>query len=313
MGGGTGTYTVLTGLKKYPLNLTAIVTMADDGGSTGVLRDELGVLPPGDVRQSLVALSRSDLLMRNLMNYRFENGGLRGHSFGNILLSALEKVTGSFDKAVERASDILRLNGRVIPATLTKTRLIAKFKGGKELRGESTLHRASLRRLKKLSLHPVARANPKALEAIRKADVVIVGPGDFFCSLVPNLLIAGIPEALCKSRAKKVYVCNLMTKAGQTENWNVPDFVSAMGQYLKCPFDYVVYNKEMPSSSLLRRYSRKGERMVRIQSVFPSNYVGARLISKRFPKIQKGDRIQRSLIRHNSDRLASLILGTLRV
>src|SRR3989338_2106778 len=125
MGGGTGTYTVLSGLKQYPLNLAAICTMADDGGSTGILRDELGVLPPGDIRQCLVALSRSDLLMRDLMNYRFSQGSLKGHSFGNILLSALEKVTGSFDEAVEKASDILRLEGKVIPATLTKTRLIA--------------------------------------------------------------------------------------------------------------------------------------------------------------------------------------------
>ncbi len=176
IGGGTGTYTVLTGLKAYPLNLSAIVTMADDGGSTGILRDELGVLPPGDVRQCLVALSRSDRLMRELMNYRFSRGSLKGHNFGNILLSALEKVTGSFDAAVEKASDILRLAGRVFPATLDKVRLVTYLENGRILKGERTIHSANLKRVRDFKLFPRAKANPKAVEAILKADAVIMGP-----------------------------------------------------------------------------------------------------------------------------------------
>ncbi len=313
MGGGTGTYTVLSGLKKYPVSLTAIVTMADDGGSTGRLRDELGVLPPGDVRQCLVALSRSDQLMRELISYRFPKGSLKGHSFGNILLSALEKVTGSFDAAVERASDILRLAGNVVPATLTKTRLAAHLKNGKINRGENTLHAANLKHLARLELHPRAEANPKAIRAIAQADAIILGPGDFFCSLVPNLLVKGLADAICKSRAKKIFICNLMTKAGHTKGWRISDFVNIMESYLGCAFDVVVYNKKAPSSALLRKYARKGEQVVRVQKNLSSRYVGADLISKQFPEIQKGDRIRRSLIRHNPDRLASLILRKLSV
>lgn len=313
IGGGTGTYTVLSGLKKYPVSLTAIVTMADDGGSTGQLRDELGVLPPGDVRQCLVALSRSDLLMRELMNYRFLRGSLKGHSFGNILLSALEKVTGSFDAAVERASDILRLAGNVVPATLTKTRLVAHLKNGTIIRGESTLHSANLKYLSKLELRPRAEANPKAIRAILQADIIVLGPGDFFCSLVPNLLIKGLAGAICKSKAKKIFVCNLMTKAKHTDGWRTSDFVWNIESFMGCAFDFVIYNKKLPPAALVHTYARKGEEVVKISEVPTPKYIGADLISKRFPEIRKGDRIQRSLIRHNPDRLASLILSKLSV
>src|SRR3989344_9268463 len=166
IGGGTGTFTALTGLKKYPFNLTAIVTMTDSGGSTGIWRDELGVLPPGDVARCLVALSSSDKLMRTLMDYRFDNGNLKGHRFGNLLLSALEKTTGSFDKAVEKASDILRTNGRVIPSTLDKVHLVARV-GTRIIKGEEKIQITKLNGpLKKLWVAPAGRAHPKALKAI---------------------------------------------------------------------------------------------------------------------------------------------------
>lgn len=309
MGGGTGTYTVLTGLKKYRVNLTAIVSMADEGGSTGILRDELGVLPPGDVRQCLVALSSSDLLMRELMNYRFQAGGLKGHSFGNLLLSALEKVTGSFDAAVEKTAEILRLKGSVIPITLEKTRLVAYFQNGKVIKGEDRFHSTNFVRLKSISLQPRVQANPKALAAIHQADVIVIGPGDFYSSLVPNLLVQGISGAICKSKAKKIYVCNLMTKAGHTDGWSVLSYLEHMEQYLGCPFDYIVYNNKHPETRLLRRYARKGERLVQWERGLPKNrFLGADFISKKFPKISKSDVIKRSLIRHNSDRLAEIIL-----
>ena len=219
LGGGTGTFTILSGLKKYPFELTAIVAMSDNGGSTGVLRDELGVLPPGDVRQCLVALSRSDKLMRDLMNYRFENGGLKGLSFGNLLLSALEKVTGSFDSAVEKASEILRLDGRVIPATLDEVHLMAQV-GTRIVRGEEKIQMTKLNgSLRRLWLEPEGRANPKALKAIREADAIIIGPGNLYASLIPNLLVAGIPEAIKKSKAKKIFICSLMTKVEHTKNF----------------------------------------------------------------------------------------------
>lgn len=177
IGGGTGTFTVLTGLKKYPVDLTAIVAMSDSGGSTGVLRDELGVLPPGDVARCLVALSRQDVLMRALMDYRFDNGKLKGHRFGNLLLSALEKTTGSFDKAVEKASDILRTNGRVIPSTLNNVHLMAEV-GSRIVKGEEKIQMTKMNgSLKRLWLEPSGKANPKALMAIRAADAIVIGPG----------------------------------------------------------------------------------------------------------------------------------------
>lgn len=313
IGGGTGTYTVLSGLKKYPVSLTAIVTMADDGGSTGQLRDELGVLPPGDVRQCLVALSRSDLLMRELMNYRFLRGSLKGHSFGNILLSALEKVTGSFDVAVERASDILRTAGKVIPATLVKTRLVASLAGGRILHGEHVIDTGNLKKMLKLELRPKAVVNPKAVRAILEADVVVIGPGNVYSSLVPNFLVRGLGAAVCKSRAKKIFVCNLMTKAGHTDAWQVEDFANTIERYLGCSFDSVIYNRKAPSASLVKKYAQKGERVVRARGKLPKKYVGADLISKKFPMPRKGDSMKRSFIRHDPDKLARLIVGQLTI
>lgn len=311
LGGGTGSYTVLSGLKKYPVSLTAVVSMADDGGSTGQLRDELGVLPPGDVRQCLVALSASDRLMRALISYRFTNGGLKGHSFGNILLSALEKTTGSFDKAVEKASEILRLEGSVLPATLEKTRLIAHTPK-RVYKGEKEVTDADLRGLTKLCLRPKAKANPKALRAIKEADLVVIGPGNFFCSLLPVLLIDGIAEAVCQSRATKVYLCNLMTVKKQTEGWGVRDFTSQIESYLGCEVDYVMYNKKTPTEMMVRTYAAKGERPVAVaEKLETRKFRGADLISKKMEERQKGDAIKRSLVRHNSGKLARLLLGLL--
>lgn len=312
IGGGTGTYTVLTGLKAYPFNLSAIVTMADDGGSTGILRDELGVLPPGDVRQCLVALSRSDRLMRELMNYRFSRGSLKGHNFGNILLSALEKVTGSFDSAVEKASDILRLAGKVIPATLNKVHLRTTLKDGTVLERENDLHTANLETLQRIALFPRAKANLKALLAIAQADAIIIGPGDFYSSLVPNFLIAGMPEAICKSKAKKIFICNLMTKQGHTRGWTVRDFAEHMEQYMRCVFDFVIYNNKRPQPSLLKKYARGGELLTEWGKKLPSRFIGDDLISKKFPTVKKGDAIKRTLIRHDSNKLARIIIDFLR-
>src|SRR3984957_3844572 len=177
IGGGTGNFVVLKGLKKYPLDLTAIVSMADDGGSTGILRDELGVLPPGDVRQCLVALSNSSRLMRSLMNYRFENGGLGGHSFGNLLLSALEKVTGSFEKAVEETGKILNIKGKVIPVTTHQVRLKMILNNRRILEGESEIYLSKEidQGYKSIYLEPFAKANPRAIDEIMNADIIILG------------------------------------------------------------------------------------------------------------------------------------------
>ncbi len=308
LGGGTGTFTVLTGLKNYPVDLTAIVTMSDDGGSTGVLRDELGVLPPGDVRQCLVALSTSDELMRTLMNYRFSQGALKGHSFGNLLLSALEKITGDFDSAVEKASEVLRIRGRVIPSTLDKVKLAAKV-GGKTVRGENIIHKTKLNgNLERMWLEPHGRANPKALEAVKNADVIVIGPGDLFSSLIPNLLVKGLPEAICKSKATKVLVCNLMSYEKHSRNFSVANFTATIEKYLGGAFDVIIYNSKTPSKSLVQRYAREGETLTRLELPVDRTVMGEDLVATSgLPKRLKHDKIVRSLIRHDPAKLAAVI------
>lgn len=316
IGGGTGTFTVLSGLKKYPLDLTAIVTMADNGGSTGVLRDELGVLPPGDVRTCLVALSKQDKLMRTLMNYRFENGNLKGHSFGNLLLSALEKVTGSFDTAIERASDILRTEGRVLPSTLDTVTLVARV-GNKIIRGEETIQKTTLNgSFKGIWLEPAGRANPKALKAIQEADAIVLGPGNFYASVVPNLLVKGIPEAIKKSKAQKIFVCNLMTKAEHTHGFSVADYVESIETHLKSPVDVVIYNNKKPDTAHLNRYARAGDTLTTWDSL-PKNreLLGMNLMSRQKHITNKigTPAVESSLVRHDSARLAGAITKVLGV
>jgi uncharacterized cofD-like protein len=310
IGGGTGTFAILSGLKKYPLNLTVIVAMTDSGGSTGVLRDELGVLPPGDVARCLVALSTQDRLMRDLMDYRFDNGVLKGFRFGNLLLSALEKTTGSFQSAVERASDILRTNGRVIPATLDKVHLMARS-GGDVIRGEEKIQMTKLNgSLDEIWLEPSARANPKALAALRAADAIIIGPGGFYTSLVTNLLVQDIPETIRKSRAKKIYVCNLMTKVEHTDGYSVADYTAALEKYLGGPVDTVIYNDKHPKKELLKRYAREGDTLTSWDRLPEGReLIGGNFLSQRETRFQKIGvaSIEASLVRHDSARLAAVI------
>ena len=310
IGGGTGTFSVLTGLKRYRVDLTAIVAMTDSGGSTGMLRDELGVLPPGDAMRCLIALSSQDKLMRELMDYRFEGGKLKGHRFGNLLLSALEKATGSFQSAVERASDILRTNGRVIPSTLDKVHLMAKV-GKRIIRGEEKIQMTKLNgSLEHLWLEPVARANPKALAALREADAIIIGPGGFYTSIVTNLLVRGIPEAIRKSKAKKIFVCNLMTKAEHTRDYSVAKYTATLEKYLGGPVDTVVFNNKQPKEELLKRYAREGDILTSWNDVPKGReLIGADLLATRETKFKKigTPGKEASLVRHDSKKLSNLI------
>lgn len=316
IGGGTGTFTALTGLKKYQANLTAIVAMTDSGGSTGALRDELGVLPPGDIMRCLVALSTQDKLMRSLMDYRFEGGTLKGHRFGNLLLSALEKTTGSFQSAVERASDILRTNGRVIPSTLDKVHLMAQV-GDEIIKGEEQIQTTHMNgALKHLWIEPVARANPKALSAIRDADAIILGPGGFYSSIVTNLLVRDIPEAIRQSKAKKIFICNLMTKAEHTHGYSVADYTAALEKYLGGPLDTVIYNDKMPTDDLMKRYAREGDTLTSWEQL-PADreLVGGNLLATRetsFTKIGTPG-MEASLVRHDSVKLAAAIAKTIKM
>lgn len=245
IGGGTGQFTLLTGLKKYPVKLTAIVSMADDGGSTGILRDELGVLPPGDVRQCLVALSEADAIVRELFNYRFDAGGLKGHNFGNIFLSALEKITGNFEEAVRVSGKVLATRGTVIPVTTQDTRLTCDA-AGTRIDGQYAIETATLPRHPEFRMEPEADANPKAIEAIEAADCIVIGPGNYYCSLLPNLLVKGIPEAICHSKAAVVFNCNLMTKGGHTDGFDVDAFVDGIERRLGMPrIDFVTDRKSV--------------------------------------------------------------------
>jgi uncharacterized cofD-like protein len=319
IGGGTGSFTMLSALKGYTSQIAAIVSMADDGGSTGVLRDELGTLPPGDVRQCLVALSDSPKV-RDLFDYRFDEGTFKGHSFGNLLLTALEKVTGDFSQAVETASEILRVNGIVIPATLDNVRLKMEWaETSLILHGERVIDAEFFKhdpRKAVLSLTPSATANPTAITAIEQADIVVIAPGDLYTSLGPLLVIDGIGEALAKTGALKLYVSNLVSKKGQTDHFTVSDHAAEIERFAGSPFlDCVIYNNEVPSAEVAARYEEEGGYVTDVDEVNLSrahyNTFGGNFLGK-MATADKGDSIPvtRSLIRHDADSVAKAILET---
>ena len=268
VGGGTGNYTTLTGLKNQDCSLTAVVTMTDNGGSSGRLRDELGQLPPGDVRQCLIALCSDDSrgnLIRRLFDYRFNSGnGLSGHNFGNLLLTALTEVTGNTITAIEEASRLLGIQGRVLPVTLTRSTLEAKLEDGTELTGESTIdqRRDNLHvGIDYIHLDPKAYVYPPVLEATQQADAIVLGPGDIYTSVLPNLLVEDVPEAITSSKAVKIHVCNLMTKPGESDGFKASTFVRLIQEYLGTtePLDYLIFNTSPFPEKLLQRYAADGQ------------------------------------------------------
>lgn len=263
IGGGTGVFNVLTALKPHFKNLTAIVTMADDGGSTGILREEFGILPPGDIRRALLALSKSEnQALKDLFSYRFQEGvGLTGHSFGNLIITALERLTDDFETAIEEAGKILMAEGKVVPVTRQHSQLLAKLENGQVIEGETNIdipkHDGRLK-IKKVWLKPAAKINPRARRAILEADLIIIGPGDLYTSLIPNLLVRGMEESLKKTDAKIVYFVNLMTKFGETNNFAASDFIKTIEEYLgKETVDYFIINNKRPSSRRLRGYVKE--------------------------------------------------------
>jgi len=317
IGGGTGSFTMLSALKKYTSQIAAIVSMADDGGSTGVLRDELGALPPGDVRQCLVALSDSPKV-RDLFQYRFDTGTFGGHSFGNVLLSALEQVTGDFSQAVETASEILRIRGTVIPATLDNIRLKMEWPDKSlVLHGERVIDAEFFQqdpRRATLSLTPSAKPNPMAIAAIEQADIIVVAPGDLYTSLGPLLVIDGVGEALAKTKAKVIYVANLVSKQGQTDGFTVSDHASEIERFAGSEIlDYVLYNQEAPSEEVAKRYEEEGGYVTRAdtETLSTQHYeaVGGNFLG-RMASAEKADSLieHRSLIRHDAKAVAKLIL-----
>ncbi|RJQ33728.1 YvcK family protein [Candidatus Parcubacteria bacterium] len=264
IGGGSGSYAVLSGLKAFDLDITAVVSMFDSGGSTGVLRDEFGVLPPGDVRRCLIALSEGEraTILRDLFNFRFNGGStLSGHSFGNLFLTALTSIYGSDIEAIRKASEVLDIKGRVLPVSLDSSHVHATLEDGTEIVGETNIdepkHDGNLR-IVDVVLSPPARIYEETADAIRTADIVVVAPGDLYTSLVPNLLVEGMKEALAASKAKKVFVCSLMTKWGETNGFAASDFVKELLRYSGLDMcDYVICNTEEMPAELTENYAKE--------------------------------------------------------
>lgn len=318
IGGGTGSFTLLSELKNHTPNLTALVNMADDGGSTGVLIDELGVLPPGDVRQCLVALSDAPDEVRELFNFRFPKGTFRGHSFGNLFLSAVEKMKGGdFNAAVRLAGDVLRIRGRVLPITLDKCELECLV-GKKRIKGQRKIETTVFPKGARPQLYfkkPV-RLQPAAAEAIRAADLVVIAPGSLYGSLVPALLADGVGAALQATKAQVVYVCNLVNKPDQTDEFAVHEYAAEIERFAGKVLDYVLFNVDMPSSSVLRRYALDQEYPVAIdeaalQKAQYQTIAGAFLSHAHHARNRNDNFIKRSLIRHDGVAVAEALLKLL--
>ena len=268
VGGGTGNHTTLSGLRGRDCNLAAVVAMTDSGGSSGRLRDEMGHLPPGDLRQCLIALASSDHsgeIMKKLFDYRFNAGnGLAGHNFGNLLLTALTEITGNTVTAIEEASRLLGIDGSVLPVTLTDATLVAKLADGSELAGESAIDLRNERldvKIDYVRLEPKAYVYPPVLEVIAGADAIVLGPGDIYTSVLPNLLVTNVAEAINDSGAIKIHVCNLMTKPAESNGFKASDFVRLLLEYLGTdkPLDYMVVNSTEFPDPLLERYAADGQ------------------------------------------------------
>ncbi len=262
IGGGTGLSTMLAGLKQKTSNITAIVTVADEGGSSGRLREEFGVLPPGDIRNCLVALADSEDLLGALFQFRFKEGkGLEGHNFGNLFITALSRITGDFAKAIRESSKVLAIKGNVYPATLEKVRLVVKREDGREVVGEDNIRQEAGSPVERLYLMPGnCEATKESAEAIRQADAIILGPGSLYTSVMPNLLIEGIQKEIVRSKAVKVYICNVMTEVGETDDYSVSDHVMAILKHTRPRImDYCVANVSRIPKYLYEKYKQKGQ------------------------------------------------------
>jgi len=291
--------------------------MADSGGSTGRLRDEFGVLPPGDIRQALVALSSEDktLTLRRLFSYRFSKpGSLYGHNFGNLFLTVLADILGGEYEAIREAGKLLGARGRVFPVTLDNTQLMAEYENGEQVLGEDLIDDSGSSgngKIKQLTLIPRARIFSEAEKALLRANLVVIGPGDPFTSLIPNLLVEGVSEVLTKSSARLVYVVNLMTKKGQTDGFSARDHVRLVEGYLGRPFDFVLISNVSIPEEIGERYKTKGEFPVR-DDLTGEMVIRGDFISDLVYRGVAGDSVKRSLVRHDPDKLARALLGLLR-
>lgn len=304
IGGGTGLSTMLRGLKEYTSNITAIVTVTDDGGSSGRLQREFGMLPPGDIRNCLVALADAEPLMQRLFQYRFgpqgEQSGLKDHSFGNLLIAAMVNITDDFEEAVRQTSRVLAIRGRVLPSTTRSTMLVAEMEDGTIVEGETAITKAG-KKIKSLRLSDDVEPLEEALEAIRTADAIVIGPGSVYTSVLPNFLVRGVAEAVAASSALKLYICNVMTQPGESDGFTAADHVRTILEHAGKPIiDYALINTEEPSEAMQERYRGVGAAWVRPDSE-EVRRLGVRPVRGRFIS-------QQSVVRHDHERLAEEIV-----
>jgi uncharacterized cofD-like protein len=304
IGGGTGLPVLLRGLKHHDIDITAIVTVADDGGSSGRLRDELRIPPPGDVRNVLAALSDVEPLIVELFQHRFQNGnGLSGHSLGNLILAALTSITGDFVKAIREMSKVLNVHGQVLPAANKSVILHAEMEDGAIVSGESKIPYSG-KKIKRVFLTPEdIEPLPETIEAIRQADLIVVGPGSLYTSILPNLLVPKIGQEVCQAKAKKVYICNIMTQAGETMHYTVSDHVKALHDHMGCFFlDVVVVNNGQIPEDIQQRYAQELAEPVQDDSDRLAE-LGIRVIRDHIVSYED------QVIRHDTKKVASLLLS----
>lgn len=325
IGGGTGTYTTLVGLRKHPLDISVIVSMTDSGGSNRVIRDEFGLLPTSDLRQAMVALAgkEEEDILRKLFTYRYNQGiGISGMTFGNLFVAALTDILGSQKEAIKETCRLLRVDGNIIPVTYDNAQLVARYDNGKQVMGEHHIDEPDLttgqHRIVGLEVFPKAKANPEALEAIKNANIIILGPGDLYTSLLSNLVVDGVAKAVAKSKAQKVFVINLMTKFGQTSGFSASDYLFELYKYLAGGIvQTVLVNKPFRlKKDTLKRYKEEKAEIV-VDDLDFSNQspkpkiIRADLVSDKIYEKQKGDVLIRSLIRHDPDKLAKALVSLL--
>lgn len=319
IGGGTGTYTVLTGLKKNPVDISVVVSMMDSGGSNRVIRDEFGFLPTSDIRQCIVALAseKSNKLLRDLFTYRYNAGtGISGMTFGNLFMAALTDLVDDQQEAIKKTCEILDVKGNIIPVTHDDAHLVARYENGNQVLGEHAIDEPNANncgnKIVELEVFPPAQANKRAIAAIKNSDLVVLGPGDLYTSILPNLVVNGISKALKKTKAKIVFVMNLMTRYGQTDNYKASDHIKEIEKYLGRKLDYVLINKNGAfPEGILKRYEEEKAYPVEDdilekngREIIRMNFVGKKIYEK-----SESDKLTRSLIRHDSEKLAKVLVS----
>ena len=309
IGGGTGLSTMLRGLKKHSYNITAVVTVADDGGGSGDLRTDLGMLPPGDVRNCILALANTEPVMKDLLNYRFKDGRLKGQSFGNLFLAAMNGISINFEDAVQKMSSVLAVRGTVLPVTLDYMELEAELENGNIIKGESNIPEAVIEqgsKIKELKIIPEeADALGEALAAIENADAIILGPGSLYTSILPNLLVKDIAKAIEFNSCPKIYICNVMTQPGETTNFTVSDHIAEIIKYCgNNVIDTVIANVEEISDILVTRYNEKNSQVVKLDREKVEG-LGIKIVEGNLVKVKY------NYIRHDANALSELIIKTI--